>query len=50
MYVSVTISEEAKFLTVSMATFRNNKQELNDIFQYVLTITNPSQNNITITD
>jgi len=35
-YDRVTISAEAKFLTVSMATFRDNKQALYSIFQYVL--------------
>jgi len=32
-----------------MDTFRDNKQALYGIFQYVLTTTNPSQNNITVT-
>jgi len=51
IYARVTISEEARFLTVSMAIFRNNRQALYGIFQYVLTstTTNPPQNNITIT-
>jgi len=33
-----------------MATFRDNKQVLYGIFQYVLTTTNSPQNNITITE
>jgi len=32
-----------------MATFRDNKQALYGIFQYVLTTSNSSQNRITIT-
>jgi len=45
-------SEEPKILTVSMATFRDNKQVLYGIFQfqYVLITTNPPQNSITITE
>jgi len=46
----VNISEEAKFLTVSMAAFRDNKQALYGIFQYVRTRINPLQNRITITE
>ena len=45
-YDNVTISPEAKFLTVSMATFRDNKQALYGIFQYVLTTSNSLQNSI----
>ena len=43
-------SEEAKFLTVSMAAFRDNKQALYGIFQCVRTRINPPQNRITITE
>ena len=39
-YCRATISEMAKFLTASMVTFRNNKQALYSIFQYVLTTPN----------
>jgi len=35
----VTISEEEKFLTNSVATFRDNKQALYGSFQYVLNTT-----------
>jgi len=47
-YGRVTISAEAKFLTISMATFRDNKQALYGIFQYVLTTSSSPQNSITI--
>ena len=47
-YDRVPISAEEKFLTVSMATFRDNKQALYGIFQYVLTSSNSPQNSITI--
>jgi len=47
-YDRVTISLEAKFLTVSMATFRDNKQALYLIFQYVLATSNSPQSSITI--
>ena len=51
-YGRATISAEAKFLTVSMATFRDNKQALYGIFQYVLTTSNSQhqhrENSITI--
>jgi len=50
MPMRVAISAEAKFLTVLMATFCDNKQALHGIFQYVLTTTNPLQNNITIAE
>jgi len=40
----VAIPEETKFLTVSMAPSRGNKQALCGIFQYVLTTTNPPHN------
>jgi len=33
----VTVSVKAKFLTVLMVTFRDSKQALYSIFQYVLT-------------
>ena len=33
-----------------MTTFRDNKQRLHDIFQYVLTTPSPLQNSITITE
>jgi len=36
-YCRTTVSEMAKFLTVSMVTFLDNKQALYSIFQYVLT-------------
>jgi len=45
----VTISAEAKFLIVSMATFCDNKQAIYGIFQYFLTTSNSQQNSITIT-
>jgi len=45
-----TISEKAKFLTVLLATFHDNVQALYDIFQYVLTTTNASQSNMSITE
>jgi len=48
-YDGVTIPAKAKFLTVSMATFRDNEQALYSIFQYVLTTSNSLQNSITIT-
>jgi len=44
-----TMSAKAKFLTVLMVTFRDNKQALYSIFQYVLTTLNSPQNSITIT-
>jgi len=47
-YDRATISAEAKFLKVSMATFRDNKQALYGIFHYVLTTSNSRQNSITI--
>jgi len=40
-------ADEAKFLTVSMPTFRDNKQALHSTFQDVLTTTNPLQSSIT---
>ena len=43
----VIVSEEVKFQTVSMTTFRHNKQALYDIFHYVLTTTNTPQSSIT---
>jgi len=49
-YGEVTKSEKAKFLTVSIVVFRDNRQALDDIFRYVLTITNPPQSRITITE
>ena len=36
-----TISEEVKFMRVSIATFHDNKQALYGIFQYVLATTTP---------
>ena len=45
----VNISAKAKFLTVLMVTFHDNKQALYNIFQYVLTTLNSPQNSITIT-
>jgi len=39
LYMRVTISEEEKFLTNSVATFRDNKQALYGSFQYVLNTT-----------
>jgi len=39
----VTMSDETKFLTTSMATLRDNKQALCGNFQYVLTITSLQQ-------
>jgi len=48
--IRVTISEEANFLTISMATFCDNKQALYSIFQYVLATTNLPQKSITITE
>jgi len=49
-YGEVTTSEKAKFLTVSIVVFRDNKQALCGIFHYVFTITNPPQSSITITE
>jgi len=47
-YDRATISAEAKFSKVSMATFHDNNQALCGIFQYVLTTSNSPQNSITI--
>ena len=47
--VRVTIPEVTEFLTLSMAAFCDNTQALYDIFENVLTITDPPQNSITIT-
>jgi len=47
-YGRVTISAEEKFLTVSMATLRDNKQALYGIFQYVFTTSDSPQNSSTI--
>jgi len=48
--IRAAISAEGKLLTVSMATFCDTKQALCGTFQNVLTTTNPSQNNITLTE
>jgi len=44
VYGRVSIFDEAKFLTVTMASFRNNTKELYGIFQHVLTTIKPPQN------
>ena len=49
-YFRIIISDEVKFLTVSMATFRDNKKVLNGIFLYVLPTNNPTEDNIAITE